>query len=139
MLVAEERAGRVVRLDAGGPTPLVQGIKQPRWLAVDGDTLYISARRLSRGTDPEPDDESIEPEVILALGAGGALTVFADGFDHLQGLAARDGVVFAATTGARGTRREDGVVYRITVGPMDVPARSFRSCRAWGSNGRSGW
>jgi len=117
VLVAEERTGRVVRLDPGGPTPLVQGIKQPRWLAVDGETLYISARRLSRGTDPEPDDESIEPEMILALGAGGALTVFADGFDHLQGLTARDGVVFAATTGARGTRREDGVVYRITVRP----------------------
>lgn len=124
LLVAEERAGRVVRLDASGPTPIVQGIKQPRWLASDGRTLYISARRLTRGTDPEPDDESIEPETILALGADGTLTVFADGFDHLQGLAVREGVVYAATTGVRGAHREDGVVYRIPVradgraGPM---------------------
>ena len=49
VLVAEERGGRVIRLDPGGPTPIVQGIKQPRWLASDGGTLYISARRLSRG------------------------------------------------------------------------------------------
>jgi sugar lactone lactonase YvrE len=124
VLVAEERGGRVVRLDAGGPTPIVQGIKQPRWLASDGRTLYISARRLTRGVDPEPDDESIEPEAILALGADGTLTVFADGFDHLQGLAVRDGILYAATTGIRGANREDGVVYRIPVradgraGPM---------------------
>src|SRR4029434_9274593 len=74
VLVAEERGGRVIRLDAGGPTPIVQGIKQPRWLASDGGTLYISARRLSRGADPEPDDESAEPEMILALDPRGALT-----------------------------------------------------------------
>ena len=117
VLVAEERGGRVIRLDPGGPTPIVQGIKQPRWLASDGETLYISARRLSRGTDPEPDDESAEPEMILALGPGGALTVFADGFDHLQGLAVREGVVYAVTTGVRGADREDGVVYRIPVRP----------------------
>ena len=124
ILVAEERGGRVVRLDAGGPTPIVQGVKQPRWLASDGTTLYISARRLTRGVDPEPDDESAEPETILALGADGTLTILADGFDHLQGLAVRDGIVYAATTGARGAHREDGVVYRIPVradgraGPM---------------------
>jgi sugar lactone lactonase YvrE len=124
VLVAEERGGRVVRLDAGGPTPIVQGIKQPRWLASDGRTLYISAQRLTRGVDPEPDDESVEPETILALEADGTLTVFADGFDHLQGLAVRDGVVYTATTGIRGAYREDGVVYRIPVradgraGPM---------------------
>jgi sugar lactone lactonase YvrE len=117
LLVAEERAGRVVRLDAGGPTPVVQGIKQPRWLATDGRTLYISVRRLTRGTDPEPDDESLEPEAILTLTPEGMLFVFADGFDHLQGLAVRDGFVYAATTGPRGAHREEGVVYRISVRP----------------------
>src|SRR4030095_2937250 len=117
VLVAEERAGRVVRLDAGGPTPIVQGIKQPRWLASDGGTLYISARRLTRGVDPEPDDESAEPEMILALGSDGGLTVFADGFDHLQGLAVRAGVLYAVMTGVGGAHREDGVVYRIPLRP----------------------
>jgi hypothetical protein len=102
VLVAEERGGRVVRLDAGGPTPIVQGIKQPRWLASDGGTLYISARRLTRGIAPEPDDESAEPEMILALGSDGGLTVFADGFDHLQGLAVRAGVLYAVMTGVGG-------------------------------------
>jgi sugar lactone lactonase YvrE len=117
VLVAEERGGRVIRLDPGGPTPIVQGIKQPRWLASDAGTLYISARWLTRGVDPEPDDESAEPEVILAFGSDGSLTVFADGFDHLQGLAGREGVVHAVTTGVRGVHREDGVVYRIPVRP----------------------
>src|SRR5262245_10755643 len=117
VLVAEERAGRVSRLDAGGLTPVAQGIKQPRWLAGDGDTLYISARRLTRGVDPEPDDESAEPEMILALRPNGGLTVFADGFDHLQGLAVRDGAVYAVTAGSRGTHREDGVVYRFPIRP----------------------
>ena len=117
VLVAEERGGRVVRLDPGGPTPIVQGIKQPRWLATDGRTLYISVRRLTRGTDPEPDDESAEPEAILALAPDGVLSVFADGFDHLQGLAVRDGFVYAVTTGPRGVHRDEGVVYRISVRP----------------------
>jgi sugar lactone lactonase YvrE len=133
LLVAEERAGRVVRLDPGGPTAIVQGIKQPRWLAVsERGTLYVSARRLTRDADPEPDDESVEPEVILALTSDGALSVFADGFDHLQGLVAQGDAVFAATTGLRGVHRQGGVVYRIprlsggqagpptSVGPRDL-------------------
>src|SRR5438309_5261478 len=38
LLVAEERAGRVVRLEADGTrTPLVSGVKQPRWLDVGVD------------------------------------------------------------------------------------------------------
>jgi sugar lactone lactonase YvrE len=118
VLVAEERAGRVVRLDPNGPTPLARGIKQPRWLAVNEDgTVYISARRLTRDTDPEPDDETLEPEVILALSPDGALSVFADGFDHLQGLVVHGEAVYAASTGPRGVPRQGGVVYRIPILP----------------------
>ncbi len=133
VLVAEERAGRIVRLDPGGPTVLAQGIRQPRWLALGDDgTLYVSARRLTRGAEPEPDDESLEPEVILRLTPEGALSVFADGFEHLQGLVAQHGAVYAATTGLRGPPRQGGVIYRIPiaaggkagnldrVGPRDV-------------------
>ncbi|HBH03669.1 MAG TPA: hypothetical protein DDZ42_17405, partial [Candidatus Rokubacteria bacterium] len=90
LLIAEEKAGRVVRLEPSGrPTVLVSRIKQPRWLATLPDgTLFLSARRLTRDTDPEPDDESAEPEVILQLTPTGQLRVFADGFKHLQGLVA---------------------------------------------------
>ena len=118
LLVAEERGARVVRLDPTGPTPIVRGIKQPRWLAVsEGGTVYISARRLTRDADPEPDDESAEPEIILALAANGTLSTFADGFDRLQGLATGPDVVYAAAAGLRGTHRPGGVVYRIPVLP----------------------
>jgi sugar lactone lactonase YvrE len=136
VLVAEERGARVVRLDPSGPTPLVRGIKQPRWVAVsEAGTVYISARRLTRDADPEPDDESAEPEMILALAADGTLSVFADGFDHLQGLAVHHDAVYAATTGLRGPPRQGGVVYRIPIradgqagpmarlGPRDVVER----------------
>lgn len=118
VLVAEERGARVVRLDPSGPTPIARGIKQPRWVAVSGaGTVYISARRLTRDADPEPDDESAEPEMILALAGDGTLSVFADGFDHLQGLAVHHDAVYAATTGLRGPPpRQSGIVYRIPIG-----------------------
>lgn len=116
LLVAEERGGRVMRLDPTGRTVVARGIAQPRWLAMsENGTLYISARRLRPDVEPELDDESIEPEVILALTPDGALSVFADGFARLQGLAVHQGAVYAATTGLRGAPRQEGVVYRIPV------------------------
>jgi len=137
LLIAEEKAGKVVRLEPSGAlTVLVQEIKQPRWLAVSDEsgTLYISARRLPRGTDPEPDDESAEPEVILALSPSGQLRVFADGFRHLQGLAVADGVLYAATRGLRDGSKTDGVIFKIpilsdgTAGPVSQlgPSDSFK-------------
>src|SRR5262249_30692980 len=94
----------------------VSGIKQPRWLDVAEDgTVFIAARRLTRGTDPEPDDESAEPEVILALTSTGALTVFADGFRAVRGIAAGEGGLHAATDGRRGEPRTDGVVLRFPI------------------------
>jgi sugar lactone lactonase YvrE len=119
LLVAEERAGRVARLESGGTrTTLVSGVKQPRWLDVGEDgTVFIAARRLTRGTDPEPDDESAEPEAVLALTPTGALTIFADGFRALRGIVAGDGVLYAATDGRRGEARTDGAVFRIPILP----------------------
>jgi len=133
LLIAEERAGRVVRVEANGSrTVLVAGVKQPRSLAVLADgTLFISARRLTRDTDPEPDDESDEPEMILQLTPAGQLHVFADGFKHLQGLAANHQTLFAATQGRRGEARPrgddhgDGVIVQIPIlgdGTAGVPA-----------------
>ena len=101
---------------SGSRTVLVSGIKQPRWLAAREDgTLFISARRLTRDTDPEPDDESAEPEMILALPPGGPLHVFADGFRSLQGLALNHAVLFAATQGRKSHPRVDGVIFQIPI------------------------
>lgn len=117
LLIAEERAGRVVRVEANGSrSTVLSGVKQPRWLAVREDgTLYVSARRLTRDADPEPDDESAEPETILALSPTGQLSVFADGFKKLQGLALNQDTLFAATQGLRQDTRVDGVIFRIPI------------------------
>jgi sugar lactone lactonase YvrE len=117
LLIAEERAARVVRVEANGRrTTVLSGIKQPRWLAtLDDGTLFTSARRLTRGTDLEPDDESAEPEMVLRLTPAGQLRVFADGFKNLQGLAASPTALFAATQGFRGDARVDGVIFQIPI------------------------
>jgi len=117
LLVAEEKAGRVVRVEAGGRLrPVLVGVKQPRWLAVREDgTLFVSARRLTRDRDAERDDESAEPEMIVALSPAGRLTVFADGFTGLQGLTLNHATLFAATQGRRGDRHAEGVVFQIPI------------------------
>jgi sugar lactone lactonase YvrE len=133
LLVAEERAGRVTRLESGGArTTIMSGVKQPRWLDVAADgTLFVAARRLTRGTDPEPDDESAEPEVILALTTTGMLTIFADGFRGLRGIAADDQVLYAAADGRRDEASSDGVVFQIPIlpgargGALTVRGRNF--------------
>jgi len=119
LLVAEERAGRILRLDAsGGRSVLASGLKQPRWLAAaDDGTVYVAARGLTKDAEPEPDDESAEPEMLLALAPAGVLRAFADGFKKLQGLAAAPGAILAATQGLRDDTRIDGVVYRVPVLP----------------------
>ncbi|MGH7355693.1 MAG: Ig-like domain-containing protein [Candidatus Rokuibacteriota bacterium] len=119
LLVAEERAGRVIRIEPNGRrTTLVSGVRQPRWLAVSDDgTVFVSARRLTRDADPEPDDESDEPEVVLVLRPNRAPDVFADGFKNLQGLAANHEALFAATRGSRADRHADGLVFRIAILP----------------------
>lgn len=119
LLVAEEKAGRVVRVEAGGGlTPIIAGVKQPRWLAVrDDGTVFVSARSLTRDRDAEPDDESAEPETILVRSPVGQVSVFADGFKHLQGLAVNHATLFAATQGRLGDRHAAGVVYQIPLLP----------------------
>jgi RHS repeat-associated protein len=107
LLIAEERAGRVVRVEPGGTrTPLATGVLQPRWLAVNEQgMLFISARRDAPG----------DPMVILVLRPDGQLTVFADDFKDLEGLAVDEGVLFAAAKGRRGGVEGDGVIFQIAV------------------------
>jgi sugar lactone lactonase YvrE len=117
LLVAEQHGARVVRLDPAGLTVVAGGIVHPRWLAVsETGTLYVSARR-PRPDATEPDDESAEPQTILAVTPQGALSVFADGFTRLGGLAAGPGALYVATAGLHGTSGREGVVYRIPVLP----------------------
>jgi hypothetical protein len=128
VLIAEERAGRVVRVEAtGARTPLITDIKQPRWVAVGPDgTTYVSARRLTRGTDPEPDDESAEPEVVLARSPSSGLTrQFAGGFKSLQGVAVHGAAIFLATRGLQGDAHGDGVIFQLAIsagGTAGTPA-----------------
>jgi len=128
LLIVEERAARVVRLEANGSrTTLVSGIKQPRWLAVrDDGTLYITARRLTRGADPEPDDESAEPEMVLAHSPSGALSVFADGMRQLQGVAVNHQVLYTASAGLRSDPKSDGVVFAIPILANGTAGRAER-------------
>ena len=114
LLVVEERAGRVTRLEPDGRrVTVLAGIELPRWIAVaDTGTLYVSARRATRGPDPVPDNESAEPQAVLAFTTAGALRVLIDELQHVQGLAVGDGAVYAATEG-RLRAPADGVVMRI--------------------------
>ena len=126
LLIAEERSGRVVRLEEDGSlSALVEGIKKPRWLTMsETGTLFISARGLTRHINPEPNNKSLKKrEVILALSSAGQLSVFADGFEKLQGVVASDGTLYAAAKGLKGKGKKgrkgkdksDGVIFQIPI------------------------
>jgi len=118
LLIVEEDEGRLLRLDADGNlTVVAEGMKEPRWVVVAEDgTIYISAeglrskRKSSRhrfgwfshgwwwnwkGDDDDEDDDRADGEVILRF-RDGQLSVFADGFEDIEGLAVNAEYVFAA-------------------------------------------
>src|SRR5262249_60581616 len=95
LLIAEEGAGRVLRLEpTGALTVLATGIKTPRWIVVASDgSLYLTAHRLT-----EPDGiDTTEGRDILRLTVSGHLTVDASRIIQLQGLALATGSLIAAT------------------------------------------
>jgi sugar lactone lactonase YvrE len=124
LLVAEEKAGRVLRFEADGTRGVVATrLEHPRWLATDErGTIYVSASGLKRpsGSKHRGDDDD-DNDTIVAVSATGAASVFVDGFDNVEGLAVRDGALYAAGRGLRykghkGHKRDgDGVVYRIPI------------------------
>ncbi len=137
VLIAEARRGRVLRLEASGErSVLAQGLRAPRWLTVDANgTIYVAARGLRRGAEPEPDDEDAEPQMILALTPAGRLVVFAGGLRGVQGLAAADGVLYAATKGRRDGARDAGDIVALAVladgsGAAPVPLEASDALRA---------
>ena len=113
LVIAEEGANRVVRIeDDGHRTTVISNVQRPRWLAVGTDgTLYVSAR----ASTPERDADALESQAILSQAPSGALTVLADGFVGLQGLAVHDEVLYAAAMGrSRGTSQR-AVVYAVAL------------------------
>jgi sugar lactone lactonase YvrE len=101
LLVADERAGRVALVEAPRRLrSLISGLRRPRWLAVDGTgTVYVTAERATRDTRPPLEGPAPRPHVVLALGREGVLSVFADGFGALEGIAAGDGALHVLDRG----------------------------------------
>src|SRR5207247_941392 len=96
LLIAEERAGRILRLEASGAlTVLATGIKTPRWLAVVSDgSLYIGAHRLIAHDGLDTDEGC----VILRLAPDGSLTTVAAGLRRLEGLVRVNGSPATSST-----------------------------------------
>ena len=97
-------------------------------------TLFISARGITRDIDLDPDDESLESELILALSSAGELSVFAERFKSLQGLTISGSTLYAATKGLKKEAKADGVVFQIPILPDGMagalsqvgPSESFK-------------
>lgn len=97
LLIAEEKAGRVLRLEPDGTlSVLATGIKKPRWLAVSPDgAIYVSAHR----RQPPGRADETEGREILRLVPGKSLTIVASGIRRLEGLARLSSAIVAATRG----------------------------------------
>ncbi len=108
-LVAEEAAGRIVKIGRGGVDTVLDGLQQPQGILVRGDSLYVvdagskelieynlssKARRTIAGGLPLGAPAGVEPKFLrpfpplsgsigpfagIAAGADGALYVSADG------------------------------------------------------------
>jgi len=138
LLIVEGGRGRLLRLEADESlTVVVDGMNDPRWLAVAEDgTVYISAKGIKekkdrdRNKDDDDDDDDgghrddddengddddedekkkhkSHGEVILRLTTDDQLSVLAYGFKDLEGLAVGTDVLFASAQGHRELRRWD--------------------------------
>lgn len=111
LLIVEEKAGRLFRLESGGTlTPLAQGMRKPRWVAVAEDgTIFLTAKGLRSARDRDDEDEDEEQgEVILRLSPSGELGLWVDGFKGLQGIVVHEETVFAVAKGVKKDKNEHG-------------------------------
>jgi sugar lactone lactonase YvrE len=140
LLVAESDKGRVVRFGKLGeevfsavPEPIADGLKEPRWLAVEPEgRIVLSAEGVKRealatGT-PQPTGD-----VLLRTTPEGRLSVVADRFEGLSGLAiGPSGELFAGARERRGkqgtsagaifkSRLPAGPVSRVVAGGVERP------------------
>jgi len=118
LLVAEEQAGRILRLEANGARrPVARRLHRPRWLATDErGTLFVAASGLKPAIGLR-DSRDVEEDVVIAVTPDGAQSVFARGFDQVEGLAADDGVLYVAGRGGRGRNIRSVVVSAIPLLP----------------------
>lgn len=124
VLVAEEKAGRILRIDGGGSvTTVVAGIRTPRWIAVSpSGALYVSAHRL---IGPDGHDLEEGREIVLVQPEAG-VSVAAAGIRRLEGLLVRDATVIAASMGLESDADGGGALLRFPVraggalGPAEV-------------------
>src|SRR5207245_286391 len=129
LLIAETKAGRVLRLEPSGAlTILASRIRNPRALAAAPDgTIYIAARGLALAgredndeEDDDQDDEGDDHDVILHRDpATGAVTVVATQLRKLEGLALNGAFLYAAARRVDGLALVQGAIVRYPV----LPAR----------------
>lgn len=125
LLIAERGAGRLVRLAklngvfSAVPEPVLERLKQPRWLVLAPDgALYLTAEDVHwpKGQKPTPKPKD---DLLLKRSPAGALSVVADRFKRLRGLALSP--TDATTLYAVAKRRQGepehsrGALYRIAL------------------------
>ena len=129
LLIAEKDRGRVVRVEklteevfSAVPEPVVDGLKDPRWLALDAEgAIVVSAEGIKQEKLPKKTPKP-KDEVVLRVAPDGTLHVVADGFKELGGLALDDaGQLFAGAARRRDDKETRGDrIYKIQLpeGPV---------------------
>ena len=141
LLIAEKDRGRVVRVAklteevfSAVPEPVVDGLKEPRWLALDGEgAIVVSAEGIKQEKLPKKTPKP-KDEVVLRVAPDGTLHVVADGFKDFGGLALDDaGQLFAGAARRRDDKETRGDrIYKIQLpeGPVSpVIAGGFKQPR----------
>src|SRR5262249_44934476 len=116
LFLGEERAGRIVRLEANGSlTFIAAGLRTPRWIVVsDDDTLYVTAHRL---TSPDGADRT-EGRVVVRIDlATGAMAEVATNIRSAQGLARVNGTLIVASKGLATGPESSGVLLKYPIMP----------------------
>ena len=114
--------------------PVVDGLKEPRWLALDGEgAIVVSAEGIKQEKLPEKTPKP-KDEVVLRVAPDGTLHVVADGFKDFGGLALDDaGQLFAGAARRRDDKETRGDrIYKIQLpeGPVSpVIAGGFKQPR----------
>jgi RHS repeat-associated protein len=124
LLIAEQGAGRLVRLAklngvfSAVPEPVLEHLKKPRWVALKADagTLYLSAHDVKwpKGATPHPKPKA---ELLLQRTSDGTVSVLADHFTRLRGLAVAEPATLYAVAKRRQGEPEHsrGTLYRMAL------------------------
>ena len=123
LLIAERGAGRLVRLAklngvfSAVPEPVLERLKQPRWLVLAPDgALYLTAEDVHwpQGQKPTPKPKG---DLLLKRAPEGTLSVVADHFKQLRGLAFDEPATLYAVAKRRQGEPEHsrGALYRIAL------------------------